>query len=136
MKKMIFKMLFIMVLLPSVSFASSEAYRINSDLSINGKHVTTAKLITNAGQEAMITQKSEDGLETFIAVTPSEGQGQIKGRKAILMKFVVGVIENGERKVLGQPQIMTAENSKAEVSVGRPGDEKDSFSLSVVAERE
>lgn len=130
------KMIFVLAIVPSLSFASSETYRINSDLSINGKFITTAKIITNAGEQAMITQKGEDGRETFIAVTPSEGQGQIKGRKAILMKFVVGVIENGQRKVLGEPQVMTAENSKAEISVGRPGDPKDSFSLSVVAERE
>ncbi|MBS1972467.1 MAG: hypothetical protein JSU04_19330 [Bdellovibrionales bacterium] len=130
------KMIFTLALLPSFSFAATETYKINSDLSINGKYVATVKIITNAGEEAMVTQKGDDGRETFIAVTPSEGQGQIKGRKAILMKFIVGVIENGERKVLGQPQIMTAENSKAEVAVGRPGDVKDSFSLSVVAERE
>jgi hypothetical protein len=129
-------MVFALVLLPSLSFAAPEAFRIKSDLSINGKYVASAKIITNAGEQAMVTQKGEDGRETFIAVTPSEGQGQIKGRKAILMKFIVGVIENGERKVLGEPQVMTAENSKAEISMGRPGDAKDSFSLSVVAERE
>jgi hypothetical protein len=130
------KMIFISALLPSLSFAATGSYNIKSVLSINGKHIASANVVTNAGEQAMVTQKGEDGRETFIAVTPSEGQGQIKGRKAILMKFVVGIIENGERKVLGEPQIMTAENSTTEVSIAHPGEAKDAFSLSVIAEHE
>lgn len=132
MRKWIFPAL---VLSSSLASAAPQAYSIESNLTINGKYSSTAKIITLANEQAMVTQKDDNGRETFIAVTPSEGQGEIKGRKAILMKFVVGVIENGERKVLGEPQIMTAENSKAEISVGGPGRSQEQFSLSVVAER-
>lgn len=134
MKKCIFATL--VFVSSAIASAAPQAYSIESKLTINGKHSSTAKIITLANEQAMVTQKDDDGRETFIAVTPSEGEGEIKGRKAILMKFVVGVIENGQRKVLGEPQIMTAENSKAEISIGRPGRSQEQFSLSVIAERE
>jgi len=132
MKKWIFSLL---ALSASSALAAPESYSIKSDLTINGTHVTTAKIIAQANEQATVIQKNPDGHETFIAVTPSEGQGEIKGRKAILMKFVVGVIEKGERKILGEPQIMTLENNKAEISVSRSAQHSEDFSLSVIVER-
>jgi len=134
MKKWIFSLLALST--SSSAFAASESYSIKSDLTINGTHVTTAKIIAQANEQATVIQKNPDGHETFIAVTPSEGQGEIKGRKAILMKFVVGIIEKGERKILGEPQIMTFENNKAEISVGSSELPSEAFSLSVTATRE
>lgn len=133
MRKWIFPAL---LLCSSVAMAAPEAYHIESELTVNGKRMGTARIITLANEKAEVAQNTDDGNGYFIGVTPSEGQGEIKGRKAILMKFVVGIIEKGQRKILGEPQIMTAENNKAEVSVGRPGASTDSFNLSVIAERQ
>lgn len=133
MRKWIFPAL---ILSSSIAMAAPETYRIESELTVNGKHMGKARVITLANEKAEVAQNTDDGHGYFIGVTPSEGQGEIKGRKAILMKFVVGIIENGQRKILGEPQVMTAENSKAEISVGRPGANTDNFNLSVVAERQ
>lgn len=133
MRKWIFPAL---IFSSSIVMAAPETYHIESELTVNGKHMGKARVITLANEKAEVAQNTDDGNGYFIGVTPSEGQGEIKGHKAILMKFVVGIIENGQRKILGEPQVMTAENSKAEISVGRPGTNRDSFNLSVVAERQ
>lgn len=121
------------VLSSSIAFAAKDGYELKVDLSINGKLVSSPMIRTVAGEKASITQKT-DTEETFIDVVATEGQGEIKGNKAILMKFIVGTIENGERKILAQPQIMTTENNKAEISIGHD-EEKDHLNLSVIAER-
>lgn len=130
MKKMIFALA---ALTSSFAFASKDAYELKVDLSIDGKLVSSPKIVTAVGETASIIQKGENS-ETFLEVVATEGEGAIKGRKAILMKFVIGRIENGVRKILSTPQIVAAESSKAEMSIGHTG-EKDNITVAVVAER-
>lgn len=125
-----------LLLTSSTSFAATQAYEMKVEFSINGQVVSSPKIHTLDGESTTVTQKNEYNVETFVEVTATEGQGGIKDNKAILMKFKIGTIENGERKVLAEPQIMTIENKKAEISITNLKEDKAHVSLSVIAERE
>ena len=125
-----------LLLTSSVSFAAKQAYEMKVELSINGQVVSRPKIRTLDGEPTTVTEKSENNEETFVEVTASEGQGEIKGNKAILMKFKIGRIENGERKILAEPQIMAIENKKAEMNISSHTAQNHELNLSVTAERE
>lgn len=116
----------------STAFAGSPGYDLKMELSINGKHISSPRVITKDGVVATITQKTNTE-ESFIEVIASEGE--VQGNKGIMMKFVIGVIgKDGERIIVSQPQILARENVKAEIKEGQNGD-KETLSLSVVAKR-
>jgi type II secretory pathway component GspD/PulD (secretin) len=122
----------VIALFSSSAFATSAGYEMKMDLSINGKLVSSPRVIALAGEKASVTQrleKSKNG--TFIEVVATEDQGEFKG---ILMKFVVGTIDrDGKKTILATPSIIATENEKAEVSVSDNG--KQEYALSVIASR-
>ncbi len=119
-------------LVGSTVLASTNAYDLKIELSMNGKYVSSPRLITEEGKQASITQESE-GKKIFIDVIATEKPTGSK--QAILMKFVIGTISaTGEKKIVSTPKIITLENKKAEITIGdQPG--KEDLSLSVVATR-
>ncbi|MFV8250539.1 hypothetical protein [Bdellovibrio bacteriovorus] len=114
----------------SSAFASTNGYDLKMHLSLNGKHISSPRIIVKAGETATITQKTNTE-ETFIEVVATEGE--IQNNKGILMNLVVGTIgRDGKRTVISKPQILTKENSPASIQVsGKDGE----VSLSVVAKR-
>lgn len=115
----------------SSAFASTNGYDLKMDLSLNGKHISSPRVIVKAGETATITQKT-DTEESFIEVVATEGS--IQNHKGILMNFVVGVIgKNGERTIKAKPQVLAKENEAAQITVGE--NNGDEVSLSVVANR-
>ena len=114
----------------SSSFAAMRSYDLKMDLSMDGKHVSSPRVITEEGSVASITQQA-DGKTYFIDVVASE-----EGAKgAINMKFVVGTVsDSGERTVVAEPTISALEKEKAEISV-RDETSPARVSLSVVATR-
>lgn len=131
MKKYIFA---IVALLSSTAFAASTGYDLNLELSINGKHISSSRIVALAGEKASITQRMENSKDgNFIEVVATEGE--IQGKKGILMNFVVGTIDrDGKKTILARPSILSTENQKAEMTVSEENN-KDSVSLSVVAQR-
>ncbi len=124
------KSLFILflILISSYSFASTQTYDLKIDLSINGKHIASPRMIVKDGVTSSMTQDS-DGKRTFIDVIATEQ------KSAILMKFVVGTISKiGEKQILSTPQILTVANEKAEVTVGNQK-ESSEMNLSVIARK-
>ena len=119
-------------LIGSSALASSNAYELKMELSMNGKHVSSPRIITEEGKPASVIQDS-DGKKMFIDLIATENKTENK--QAILMKFVIGTMSAaGEKKILYTPQIITLENKKAEIKIGdQPG--KEDLSLSVVAIR-
>ncbi|MFN7728293.1 MAG: hypothetical protein ACK5P7_03980 [Bdellovibrio sp.] len=112
-------------------FASTNGYDLKIDLSMNGKQVSTPRLILKAGEVGKINQ-STDGEKSFIEVVATEGQ--VQKHKGILMNFTVGHIsKNGERTIVSKPQILAKENEPASITIS----EKDGteISLSVLAKR-
>lgn len=115
-----------------LAFASTNGYDLKMDLSMNGKHISSPRVIVKAGETATITQKT-DTEESFIEVVATEGE--VQNHKGIVMKFTVGTIsKNGQRTIVSKPQILAMENEKAEIIVGEDGG-KEQLSLSVVAKR-
>ena len=114
----------------------NKAYDLDMQLSLNGKLVSSSRVITKAGETTTIIQNSDSATEQrFIEVTAIDGS--ILGNKGIMMTFVVGSInKDGERKILSKPQVFAQENTKGEVTVGHGvGDKIETLSLSVVAKR-
>ncbi|MFS4460769.1 hypothetical protein [Bdellovibrio sp. HCB2-146] len=117
------------VLLGSSAFAAGPNYDLKMELSLEGKHVLSPKVIVPAGETASV----DDG-KTFVEVVANEGA--IQDHKGILMKLTVGTIgKDGKRKILATPQVLAKENQAAQVTVesanGGPAD----LSLSIVAKR-
>lgn len=125
------------VFLASTTFSAiqkTKAYDLDMQLSLNGKLVSSPRIITKVGEATTIIQKTDGETEQrYIEVTAIDSS--ILGNKGIMMTFVVGSIsKDGERKILSKPQVFAQENKKAEVTVGH-GDNKETLSLSVVAKR-
>lgn len=118
---------------PAEALAATSGYEIDVDLTINGKLVSSPRINARAGEKTTFIEKVGDE-ERFIEVLATEGQGQIKGKKAILMKFTVGTIKDGQRSILAEPQIMTIEKNRAAIEIGE-SEGKESINLSVSAER-
>ncbi|MFP5518733.1 MAG: hypothetical protein ACLGGX_02425 [Bdellovibrionia bacterium] len=121
----------LLAFLGSSAFAATNGYDLRMDLSLNGKHISSPRLIVKAGEKATINQKT-DTAESFIEVIATESS--VQNHKGILMNFVIGIVsKNGERIIKATPQVLAKENEPAQVTVGQNiGDE---FSLSVVASR-
>ncbi len=121
--------------LSTAAMASTAGYDLKMDLSLNGKNVSSPRVVVKAGEMASITQTSEKGeASSFIEVVVSEGE--IKNHKGILIKFKVGSIsKTGERTVLSEPQILAKENEPAKVTVSNKEGGIEQISLSVVAKR-
>lgn len=121
------------ILCGSVGLASSRGYELKMDLSLDGQHVSSPRVVTVAGETATVTQKNETG-QSFIEVTANEGA--IQGHKGILMKFVVGTIsKNGKRTILSKPEVLAKENVPAQITVGKENGANPEVALSVVAQR-
>lgn len=121
----------VLTFIGSTAFASTNGYDLKMDLSLNGKHVSSPRLIVKAGETAYINQKT-DTEESFIEVVATEGS--IQNHQGILMNFIVGVIDqNGQRVIKAKPQILAKENEAAQITVGE--NNGDEISLSVVATR-
>lgn len=120
-----------LILVGSSAFATTNGYDLKMDLSMNGKRVSSPRIIVKAGEKGTINQKTGTE-ESFIEVVATEGQ--VQNHKGIMMNFTVGYIgKNGERNIVSKPQILAKENEPALITVG----EKDGteLSLSVVVKR-
>lgn len=115
----------------SSALASTNGYDLKMELSLNGKHISSPRVIVKAGETATVTQKT-DTEESFIEVVATEGK--VQNHKGIMMNFVVGVIgKDGERTIKAKPQILAKENEPAQITIG--GKNGDEVSLSVIANR-
>jgi len=121
----------VLVFMALPALAKVDAYDIKMEVSMYGRHVSSPRIVTKAGEPAMIMNKA--GLiENFVEVIAVEEE--ISGKKAIRMKFKVGMTgPDGKRTVISKPEILAFENEEAKISVGS-GD-KEEFSLSVLAKR-
>jgi hypothetical protein len=116
----------------STALAATPVYLLSLDLTLNGKKVASQGLTATSGKKSEITQKSSEGAQSFIEVTPE----QIKEEAGkIHLKFVVGIIEkNGERRILSAPEMIVTEGKQASITVGED-DGPESLTLSVMAQR-
>ena len=116
-------------LLAGSALAAGQGYDLKTEVTINGKAVAAPEMIVKKGQLSTAATK-----DVFIEVLADENP--VAAHPGILMKFTVGSIgPNGERKILGKPQIIAAENQRAEVTVSSDEKGADKYSLAVTAHR-
>lgn len=116
----------------SSAFAANPVYKLNINLTLNGKHVASQGLIVNHGEKSEIQQKSASGTGSFIEVTPEEIDGELK---KVHLKFTVGVIAKGVRQILSTPEMIVSEGKAGTIEVGED-DGPESFTLTVLANRQ
>lgn len=120
----------IFLLACSSTFATTN-YDIKMDLSLNGKHVASGRVIAKEGEVATIVQKSNNK-KTFIDVITTKTDM----KNAVMMKFIIGTIgKNGKRNIFANPQVIARENETAKFSQGEAGGQE-ILSLSVVARKQ
>ena len=121
---------FILLLMGSHAFCATKGYDLKLDLSLDGKHVASPRVLVKDGDVATVNQKSANQ-ETFVEVVATDAF--VDNKRGILMKFAVGTIgKNGERTMVYRPEVFARENETTQVSLGdKPGAE--GLSLSVVA---
>lgn len=117
----------------STAFAvSTPVYKLNVDLTLNGKPVASQGFLATEGKKSEIQQKNSDGSGTFIEVTAEDIDGEIK---SIHMKFVVGTLVKGQRRILSTPEIIAVEGKLATITIGSDED-PEHLTLTVLANRQ
>lgn len=114
-------------------FASKDSFDIQIDLSMDGRHVTSSKLVINNGEKGSIVHE-KTGEKIFLEVVATDGKAP-DGQPAVDMIFEIGrILNNGQRSIISQPRIMALEGEKAEITVGDQN-QNELISLSVLANK-
>jgi hypothetical protein len=149
----------LVVLIPRSAHAKKASFDLKMDVSLDGKHVSSPRMIVREGEKAVIVQEdfvdadfadkeergvataSGDGSDsdlttveresTFIEVTATERQ--INGFKTIWLKMAVGRVDaNGDRKMISQSKVAAFEN---EQTVLKTGNDDQKVDLTILAQR-
>ncbi len=126
-------LIFSILMLSPPLFAATDSIDMKMELYLNGQKVASPRIVTLEGHRAMVSQKNNDkDEETFIEVVAMSDSEKTKD--GIFMKFVVGYIQGGKRKVVSSPQILARPGEKAEIVVA---DDKlnETLRLNVIATR-
>lgn len=129
MKKQIIFLLYIISF--NLLAESKNTYDVKIDLSLNGKYISSPRIILNENQEGNLKQKDETGKEHFIDLIIQHKETKIV-KNGVLMKFAIGTMEKGVKKIVAKPHLFTRENQSAEIS---QSDEKgkENISIKVIA---
>lgn len=116
------------------AFAAPTTYHIHSQVFIDGKLISSPRIVTLAGEAAEITQTGDNQTDKFsLKVTPENiSNNEIKD--GILMKFDIEYTY-GSRSIKSSPQVITKSGSEASVSIGKIQG-KEEVLLKVTATRE
>lgn len=123
----------VLLVMSGSAFASSTAYDLRMNLAIDGKHVSSPRVIVKEGASATITQEI-DSQKQFIEVIATESK--IQKQAGVRMKFVIGLIgANGERTILARPQVIATEGKPAQITQNDTLSGEERLSLSVTAHK-
>lgn len=107
-------------------------YKLNVDLTLNGKHVASSGLLANEAETSEVQQKYANGAGSFIEVTPEEIDGELD---KIHLKFVIGKLVKGARQILSTPEMIVTNGKSGSITVGED-DGPESFTLTVLVNRQ
>lgn len=116
----------------SSAFAANPSYKLNINLTLNGKPATSRSIVAHDGQRSEIVQKAANGSATFIEVTPEEVDGELK---TIHLKFVIGTLVKGTKQILSMPEMIVEEGKEGSIEIGDSNDPL-SLALTVLANRQ
>jgi len=119
-------------LLSTSLLASEKGYKLDMELSMNGKAVSSPKLTIREGETGTITSETAETKSSFEVVAT---EGEVKGAKGILMKFKVSHLnKDGSKEIISKPTILSKNGEEATVAIGEQG-KKAEMVLKVVATR-
>lgn len=107
-------------------------YKLNVDLTLNGKHVASQGLLANEGEKSEVQQKYSNGTGSFMEVTPEEIDGELD---KIHLKLVIGRLVKGVREILSTPEMIVTNGKSGSITVGED-DGPESFTLTVLVNRQ
>ncbi len=118
------------LLFSTTTFATTNNYDLQMELSFNGKKVSSPRMIVKEGEKGSITSKNETE-ENFIDVVATKAKNN-----GIMLKFKVGYVgKNGERKIVGEPAIIAREGEPAKIEMSQSPNTPAELSLSVTAKK-
>ncbi len=123
----------LLLLLAGTRAWAAKGYDLKMELTMNGKHMSSPRVLVRAGEKAMIEEEGKNG-GSFIEVIATEGEA--KGNAGIMMSITVGTIDKkGARTIISRPKILAVENSEARITVGENENGNEQISLSVTPKR-
>lgn len=106
----------LLALCASVTFASTKHFRIAAEIYVDGKLVSTPRVVTNADESAEINSVSENPhQELKLKVVASDDTTKV--RDGIRMKFDVEYFD-GFKTVKSSPKIVAKPGSESTIYVG------------------
>ncbi len=130
--------LFVAVMaLSTTAFASIErsikAFDIDMNLAIDGKQVSTPRIIVKEGEKGIVTQEVGGQISKIEVVAKEIRRSDLS--KAIRLDFTVSKVSaDGKSTVISKPRIIVANNAEAMITSGETG-RPEALSLSVVANK-
>lgn len=109
-------------LLINSTFAAIKTYDLKMNVSLDGKSISNSKILAEEDKTTTITSADANN---FIEVIPTKYQDKV------LMKFTVGKIENGERKIICTPEIIVKENDPVTMTMQDNDNVSKQLSISV-----
>ena len=98
----------------TTTLASETQFDLDMKFSVDGKVISSPRVITIEGEMATIAVESEDG-GTHFEIIASDNQIDNEGNILLKMK-VSRILEDGSRKVISTPTIITRAGEEASVS--------------------
>jgi hypothetical protein len=117
----------------SFSAFSSEGYKLDMNVLLDGKVVSRPKIIVEKGKKAILTQEdSKSKMMTEISIVVTEGE--VQGSKGILLNLEIMHKEGEARKVIARPQVLISEGKEALFETAN-NDGTNKMELKVIATR-
>lgn len=111
-------LVFVVTILSSpLVFATVQHYQIDSKIFVDGKLVSSPRVITNANEVAEISQVSENSKNELRMRVVASDMTNEHVKDGILMKFDVSYTING-RTIKSSPQILAKTGQPASIEVG------------------
>lgn len=98
--------------------SSKENIKLNLDLHMHGKYLSSPKVITEIGKTSFVTKKQRNGRETLMELkTEKRAQG-------IYIKFVISEIIGGKPNVIATPEVIALNKKTTEVTLSDENQEE------------
>ncbi len=111
----------------------TKGFDLKAEVYIDGKLVSSPHLSTAPNERAKISQKTAANPDTTIEVVASD-YASAQADNAIKIQFTVTRFENGKRKVISRPQIVSLSGVPAELSLAETG-KPEALKIKVIATR-
>lgn len=111
---------------------ATKSFHVESEIEIDGQVVAKPNFLTLPGQRASLTEIADQRITRVEVV--AEDDRMAANSDAIMMKFKVALMHNGEKKT-HEPTIITRPGEPAELAIG-DSNGREIFRMKVLAKRD